>query len=203
MVRQAHHDNCHLGIESNRPEPVDGWIPAYRLVDSPRRKDRRNDRQTEFINRLYLNSIMKKKIYTLGTGLRSLEDFIEIINSYNIDAIIDVRSYPSSKFEYFKKINLEPLLKKEMLEYHYLGKELGGFRKEGYDHYIITKEFEEGVKLLERIASTKASVIICAERFPWKCHRKYIAQALQKKGWIIEHILDKGKVWLPKTNRTN
>jgi len=144
------------------------------------------------------SKLMKKKVYTLGTGLRSLEDFIEIINSYNIDAIIDVRSYPSSKFEYFKKINLEPLLKKEMLEYHYLGKELGGFRKEGYDHYITTKEFEEGIKLLEGIASTKVSVIICAERFPWKCHRKYIAQALQKKGWIIEHILDKGKVWLPK-----
>jgi len=146
----------------------------------------------------YLSKLVKKKVYTLGTGLRSLEDFIEIINSYNIDAIIDVRSYPSSKSEYFKKINLEPLLKKEMLEYHYLGQELGGFRKEGYGHYIITNEFEEGIKLLEGIASTKASVIICAERFPWKCHRKYIAQALQKKGWMIEHILDKGKVWLPK-----
>lgn len=144
------------------------------------------------------SKLMKKKVYTLGTGLRSLEDFIEIINSYNIDTVIDVRSYPSSKFEYFKKINLEPLLRKEMLEYHYLGKELGGFRKEGYDHYIMTKEFEEGIKLLEGIASTKVSVIICAERFPWKCHRKYIAQALQKKGWIIEHILDKGKVWLPR-----
>lgn len=139
-----------------------------------------------------------KKIYTLGTGLRTLEDFIEIISSYNIEAVIDVRSYPVSKFEHFKKVNLEPLLRKEMFEYHYLGKELGGFRKEGYEHYTHSREFEEGIILLEGIALAKTSVIICAEHFPWKCHRKFIARALQGKGWIVEHIIDKGKVWVPK-----
>jgi uncharacterized protein (DUF488 family) len=139
-----------------------------------------------------------KKIYTLGTGLRSLEDFVEIINSYGIEAVVDVRSFPVSKFEYFKKINLEPLLKKEMLEYHYLGKELGGFRKGGYKNYTLTKEFELGINALESIASKKTCVIICAERFPWKCHRRFIARALQKRGWKVEHIIEKGKVWAPK-----
>jgi uncharacterized protein (DUF488 family) len=139
-----------------------------------------------------------KKIYTLGTGLRSLEDFIEIISSYSIIAVIDVRSYPVSKFAHFRKINLEPLLKKELFEYYYLGRELGGFRKEGYEHYTHTPEFEQGITLLESIASVKTSVIICAEHFPWKCHRRFIARALQGKGWTVEHIIDKGKVWVPK-----
>ena len=143
---------------------------------------------------------MLKRVYTLGTGLRSLEDFIEIINSCNIGAVIDVRSYPTSKFEYFKKVNFEPLLNKEMLEYHYLGKELGGFRKEGYKHYTHTKEFEQGIILLESIASIKTSVIICAERFPWKCHRRFIGRALMTRGWTVEHIIEKGKVWIPKQN---
>jgi len=138
-----------------------------------------------------------KKIYTLGTGLRSLEDFIEIITSYNIEAVIDVRSYPSSKLEHFRRINLENILSKERFKYHYMGKELGGFRKGGYEKYSQTEEFESGIALLENIAVLKTSVIICAERFPWKCHRRYIARALHGKGWTVEHIIDKGKVWIP------
>jgi uncharacterized protein (DUF488 family) len=139
-----------------------------------------------------------KKIYTLGTGLRSLEDFIELINSYSIQAVIDVRSYPTSKFEHFRKSNLDPILQREMIEYHYLGRELGGFRKEGYEHYTHTNEFEQGIITLEGIALTRRSVIICAERFPWKCHRRFIARALQNRGWTVEHIIDKGKIWAPK-----
>lgn len=137
------------------------------------------------------------KIYTLGTAFRSREDFIEIINSCNIEAVLDVRSYPSSKLEHFRRANLENLLFKERLEYHYLGKELGGFRKGGYENYSLTKEFELGISLLENVAILKTSVIICAERLPWKCHRRYIAKALHEKGWIVEHIIDKGKVWVP------
>ena len=138
-----------------------------------------------------------KKIYTLGTAYRSQEDFIEIISSCNIEAVIDVRSYPSSKLEHFRRVNLENILSKERLAYHYMGKELGGFRKGGYVNYALTEEFELGISVLENIAIQKTSVIICAEKFPWKCHRRYIAKALHKKGWIVEHIIDKGKVWIP------
>lgn len=142
--------------------------------------------------------LTSKKIYTMGTGHRSIEDFIETINSYNIEALIDVRSFPKSKFEYFKKENLEPHLKKEGFEYHYLGKELGGFRKGGYESYTHTDEFESGINALETIATHKLSVIICAERFPWKCHRRFIARELHKRRWRIEHIIDKGRVWVPR-----
>ena len=139
-----------------------------------------------------------KKIYTLGTGLRSLEDFIEVISSYNIEAIIDVRSFPKSKLDHFNRVNLESLVKRELIEYYYLGKELGGLRKGGYENYTRTGEFESGIKALEDIAYKRTSTIICAERFPWKCHRKFIARSLQQRGWRVEHIIDKGKVWIPK-----
>jgi len=141
---------------------------------------------------------MQKKIYTLGTDLRSLEDFIEIINSHGIEAVIDVRSFPRSKLGHFNRVNLEAFLKEEMFEYHYLGKELGGFRKGGYEKYTRTKDFKTGIDILETIAVSKTSVIICAERFPWKCHRWFIARALQQRGWKVEHIIDKGKVWVPR-----
>jgi uncharacterized protein (DUF488 family) len=138
-----------------------------------------------------------KTIYTLGTGIRSREDFIEILNSHNIEAVVDVRSFPKSKFEHFNRINLESFLRDEMIEYHHFGGELGGFRKGGYEQYTSTQKFTAGIDTLEDIASRKVSVILCAERFPWKCHRRFIARAIQQRGWRVEHIIDKGKVWVP------
>jgi len=139
-----------------------------------------------------------KKIFTLGTGKRSEEDFIEILHAYDIEAVIDVRSYPRSKIPVFTKANLDPLLRREGIAYHFLGKELGGFRKGGYAAYIITDDFNEGIRLLESVAMKNLAAVICAERFPWKCHRKWIARELHKRGWEVEHIIDKGKVWTPK-----
>ncbi len=139
-----------------------------------------------------------KKIYTLGTNKRSEEDFIEILLAYNIQSLIDVRSFPRSKIPIFRRENLEPALRLEGIEYHFLGAELGGFRKGGYIAYTITDDFRKGIDLLESVALAKTSVIVCAERFPWKCHRKWIARELHKRGWGVEHIIDKGKVWIPK-----
>jgi uncharacterized protein (DUF488 family) len=139
-----------------------------------------------------------KKIYTLGTGLRSEEDFIEILLAYNIQSVIDVRSYPKSKIPAFNRENLEDLLNREGIEYHFLGKELGGFRKGGYIAYALTEDFKKGIELLESIAILNPSVFICAERFPWKCHRRWIARELHRRGWEVDHIIDKGKVWIPK-----
>jgi len=139
-----------------------------------------------------------KRIYTLGTDSRTEEDFIEILLAYNIQTLIDVRRFPKGKIPIFRRENLEALLSQEGLEYHFLGTELGGFRKGGYIAYILTDDFRKGIDLLESLAVKKKSVIICAERFPWKCHRKWIARELRKRGWEIEHIIDKGKVWIPK-----
>ncbi|MEW6418735.1 MAG: DUF488 domain-containing protein [Nitrospirota bacterium] len=139
-----------------------------------------------------------KKIFTLGTSRRSEEDFIEILLAYNIQSLIDVRRFPRSKTPIFRREKLEPFLTLEGIEYHFLGTELGGFRKGGYIAYVLTDDFRRGIDLLESIALTKISVIVCAERFPWKCHRKWIARELHKRGWEIEHIIEKGKVWIPK-----
>ncbi|MEK6582804.1 MAG: DUF488 domain-containing protein [Nitrospirota bacterium] len=145
-----------------------------------------------------MTEIYDKKVYTLGTSRRSEEDFIEILLNYDIKTLIDVRSYPKSKIQIFTRENLGNLLKKENIAYVFLGKELGGFRKGGYEAYTSTEDFKIGIDELENIAGDGNAVIICAEKFPWKCHRKWIARELHKRGWLVEHIIDKGKVWVPK-----
>jgi uncharacterized protein (DUF488 family) len=142
--------------------------------------------------------MQSRLIYTLGTGLRSAEDFAEILLAYDIRAVVDVRSFPRSKMPHFTIGPLSELLAANLINYYFLGKELGGFRKGGYTAYIITDEFSEGVGMIEAIAWETVSAIICSEKFPWKCHRKWISRELHSRGWVVEHIIDKGKVWKPK-----
>jgi len=139
-----------------------------------------------------------KIIYTLGTDLRKEEDFIEILLAYGIRAFIDVRSFPRSRLPLFNRQSLEKLLPQSGVGYYFLGRELGGLKKGGYTAYLVTEDFQRGVDMLEAIAAEKTSVIVCAERFPWKCHRKWISRELHKRGWLVEHIIDKGKLWIPK-----
>lgn len=142
--------------------------------------------------------MQEKNIYTLGTGRRSGEDFIEILLSYGIEAFLDVRSFPRSKLPLFNRDALEELLPMHGIRYHFLGKELGGLRRGGYVAYIVTEDFQKGIDSVETIAADKISVIACSEKLPWKCHRKWISRELHKRGWRVEHIIDKGKVWVPK-----
>ncbi len=139
-----------------------------------------------------------RTIYTLGTSRRTEEDFVEILNYYGIEVVIDVRRFPRSKLPTYNRDYLEGLLKDNRIEYLYLGAELGGFRKGGYLEYTETEEFSRGVEMLEETAVGRTSVILCAERFPWKCHRRWIARELAGRGWHVVHIIDKGKVWEPR-----
>lgn len=138
------------------------------------------------------------KIYTLGTSNRSLEEFLEILNHYKIQTIIDVRHWPTSKlFPHFKKENLEKFLKENGIEYRHIEK-LGGYREGGYETYTKTKEFKEGLKELIEASKAKNVGIICAEKLPWKCHRAFICQELETKNFEIIHIIEKEKIWQPK-----
>jgi len=147
------------------------------------------------------NGIMasEKIIYTIGSSRRTEEEFFEILRAYDIDTLVDVRSFPKSKLEHFSRENLSETLKDSGIEYVYLGKELGGFRKGGYESYSHTEDFHSGVSKLEEIASRGKTVFMCAERFPWKCHRRYISRALNRRGWKVIHIIEKDRVWIPKS----
>ncbi len=134
----------------------------------------------------------------MGTSNRPFEDFLHILRAYKIEMVIDVRRFPISKFTYFREDNLRQSLAEENLGYFYLGKELGGFRQGGYEAYTQTLEYLVGMELLERMASRCRAVVICAERLPWRCHRRHIGRSLQERGWQVKHIIDQEKVWEEK-----
>lgn len=139
-----------------------------------------------------------KEIYTLGTSNRSLEEFLDLLKFYQIQVVIDVRRWPTSRwFEHFKKENLEKILKEKNIEYFHFEK-LGGYRTGGYQTYLKTKEFKQALKELKDLAKKKIMIIICAEKLPWKCHRAYIGRELEKKKFKVIHIIEKGRLWEPQ-----
>ena len=140
----------------------------------------------------------KETIYTLGTGNRSLEGFLAILDIYGIQRVVDVRRFPRSmRFPWFTREALAPSLEEKGIEYHYMGQELGGYRKGGYQAYTRSRAFQKALAILETLASGKPTALICAEVLPWRCHRIHISRVLEEKGWRVVHILDEKRTWPP------
>jgi uncharacterized protein (DUF488 family) len=134
-------------------------------------------------------------IYTIGTSNRGIGEFIDVLISYGIGRIVDVRSLPKSRFVHFNRGNLERALSEKAIEYRWLGDILGGFRAGSYDTYTRSGDFKEGLTRLEKLAREIPSALCCAERSPWECHRRFIARELEKRNWSVSHILDKDRLW--------
>jgi uncharacterized protein (DUF488 family) len=137
-------------------------------------------------------------IYTLGTSTRTSDEFFDLFKEYGIEAGVDIRSFPTSRFPHFIKDALEKAFESQGIHYTYLGKELGGFRKGGYLAYRETESFQRGLERLEEIGRERRAAIFCSEGFPWRCHRRWVAGRLIEKGWSVIHIVEKGKVWVPR-----
>ena len=135
----------------------------------------------------------KPTIWTIGHSNRSINVFLDLLRENEIQVLVDVRSFPTSKIEHFKREQMEKWLPEHGIEYVWLGKELGGYRKGGYKRHMRTKLFREGIKKLLEIASQKRTCIMCMEPNPKYCHRRFIAAHLERKGVKVTHIIAKGQ----------
>lgn len=142
-----------------------------------------------------------RRVFTLGSSTRSAQEFLDLLARYHVEAIVDVRRFPTSRFEHFIKENLPPLLEENGIAYFYLGEELGGYRSRGYEAHMKSEEFEAGLARLQGVAQKKRVAIMCSERLPWRCHRRHIGRALQERGWEVHHLIDLDRVWIPKERR--
>ena len=137
-------------------------------------------------------------IWTIGHSNRSKEEFLNLLREHSIEVLADIRSFPTSKIEHFKKENLEKWLPENGVEYVWLGKELGGYRKGGYKRHMRTKLFREGVQKLLEIAKHKRTCMMCMEKNPKYCHRRFLSAYLERKGVEVIHIIEKGQASILK-----
>ncbi len=128
------------------------------------------------------------KIYSLGTSTRSIEEFIDLLKKNGVKNGIDIRRFPKSRLPHFCQEALKKALEDAGLSYHYLGDSLGGFRKGGYEAYMESSDFKNGFEKLKEIAQKELSAFFCCERFPWRCHRWFIAKKLKQEGFEVKNL---------------
>ena len=137
-------------------------------------------------------------IYSLGTSNRTPGEFLDLLRSLDVELVVDVRRFPISRFQHFKREELATLLEGEDFGYIYLGQELGGYRSGGYQSYLSTEGFKRGLERLEELARERRVAFLCAERFPWRCHRRFIGWELEREGFRVVHVIDENRSWVPK-----
>ena len=148
---------------------------------------------------------MKLEVYTIGHSTRSLEELIQILAEYGVEAVVDVRRFPRSrKYPHFNRENLKEALEKRGIDYFWLGDSLGGMRRArkykgqpwgGYREHMETEEFKKGLEELIEVALKKKTAILCAEKLYFRCHRLLISEKLVEMGAKVIHIIDRGKIY--------
>jgi uncharacterized protein (DUF488 family) len=145
------------------------------------------------------------RIWTVGHSTRSGDEFNEILLQHEIGVLIDVRSFPGSRrYPQFNKAELSIALEAVGIGYQHLP-HLGGRRQpsptskntawknssfRAYADHMDSKEFQQGIVDLLKVAAEKRTAIMCAEALWWRCHRSLIADFLKAKGFEVIHILD-------------
>jgi uncharacterized protein (DUF488 family) len=143
-------------------------------------------------------------IFTVGHSTRSAEDFVRLLQAFEIELDVDVRTIPRSrKNPQFESGALRKTLEENCIEYTH-APALGGLRHakkdsintgwknasfRGFADYMQTNEFAEAVDWLVTEAAKKRTAIMCAEAVPWRCHRSLIADALLVRGFDVVDIL--------------
>jgi uncharacterized protein (DUF488 family) len=151
----------------------------------------------------------KHIIYTIGHSNRSIEQFLELLEENKIELLVDVRTFPMSRYNpQFNKEALFLALKHQGISYLHLAA-LGGRRGKtnksshntawehtsfrNYADYAETEPFREGLEELITLAREKRTAYMCAEALWWRCHRRIITDYLLARGWDVRHIMEPGK----------
>ncbi|WP_315974825.1 DUF488 domain-containing protein [Cytobacillus firmus] len=154
---------------------------------------------------------MIMKVYTIGHYNHSIEQFLKLLGTAEINFVADVRAFPASRRNsHFKKENMAQWLKEAGLHYrHFPG--LGGRRRmsgqvgeqlnEGWNNrsfhnyadYTLTDDFQYALEQLKEQAAETTLVYMCSEYHPARCHRLLISNWLKANGWDVRHLIPDAK----------
>jgi uncharacterized protein (DUF488 family) len=144
----------------------------------------------------------KSNIYTVGHSTHPLNYFLSLLQEYNINCLVDVRSVAASSYN--PQYNKEPLsnfLKNNAIIYMHLPEEFGARhsdpdlldKKGKVDFSKVSRSwnFKNGVgRLRSGIDKGYTIALMCSESDPFDCHRfSMITIALEQDGFQALHIM--------------
>ncbi len=149
--------------------------------------------------------MLNKTVYTIGHSTHEIEYFVALLNKFDINCVIDVRSSPYSRIApQFNKPLLSSTLREHNIIYMHFEKEFGArhtkpslLDKDGsvdFDKVRETDEFKQGVQRLKNGLDHDYKIaLMCSEANPFDCHRfSMISYQLVKEGMHVNHILQNG-----------
>jgi len=144
----------------------------------------------------------KYTVQTVGHSNHPINFFIELIQHFNIDCIVDVRSIPASSYNpQYNKEPLQNVLKRNNITYLHFGSEFGArhtekelldtFGKVDFEKVRNTSMFLHGVERLKKGIEKGFNVaLMCSESDPFECHRfSMISYYLARNDFDVKHIL--------------
>lgn len=141
-------------------------------------------------------------VATIGYERATLADFLATLTTSGIDILVDIRDRAQSRRIGFSKSALRVALEAEGIEYLHL-RELGdpkegreAARRGDFDQFraifgqvMETDEALQAIEQLEGLANTKKICLMCFERDQTMCHRKIVADRLEKSlGTKVSHL---------------
>ena len=151
-----------------------------------------------------------EEILTVGHSNHDEGAFLELLRGAGVELIADVRRYPGSRRQpHFERTALAAILLEAGIGYRWLGESLGGRRKpspdspngawesdqfRGYADHMASDEFAAGLAELEGLARDQRVVVMCAEAWWVRCHRRLIADVLTARGWRVLHLRANGRL---------
>lgn len=140
------------------------------------------------------------RILTIGHSNHAWVDFLNLLQIYGVNALVDVRSQPfSSRFPQYSKVSLQASLAAAGIAYVFLGKELGARCSDracytkgqvDFERVARTETFKCGLSRVREGAERFSVAMMCAEKEPLDCHRTIlVARQLHESGCEVAHIL--------------
>jgi uncharacterized protein (DUF488 family) len=157
-------------------------------------------------------------IFTAGHSTLSQDAFLELIAGADVELLWDVRSYPTSRWEWFKRERLEVWLPEAGIQYRWVpalggrrsarqareaqellapassvagAPEPPGWQEAGFANYqwhMTTGEFLTAADELIALGRRRTLAIMCSEGVWWRCHRSMIADYLVTAGARVVHL---------------
>lgn len=135
------------------------------------------------------------EIYTIGHGRHSWQDFLALLQKYEIEFLCDVRNFARSRWVQFNGRVLEANLLENGIGYEHLPETGGKIRAKAED-------LNRGIERILELSNEVKTVIMCSESQPLtkhkipraNCHRiGLLSPILKTKGASqIIHILPNG-----------
>jgi uncharacterized protein (DUF488 family) len=124
-------------------------------------------------------------LYTVGHSNLDIETFLGLLKANGIQRLVDVRTSPNSRFyPHFRRKALEEHLRDAGIEYVYAGEALGGrprnpecYDESGQLDYQRVEQqdwYRAGIDRLVAYSARSATVMMCSEEDPDRCHRRFL-----------------------------